>query len=64
MIDIIELILIVFAFILILEGLLPLISPKSFKDFLRYFIDLQDNTIRMIGGSLILIGLILYMIVA
>ncbi|MBS83128.1 MAG: DUF2065 domain-containing protein [Gammaproteobacteria bacterium] len=62
-IDIFELIVLIFAFILILEGLLPLISPQAFKDFLKYFIDLSDNTIRIIGGSLILLGLFLYVIV-
>ena len=50
------------AFILILEGILPLISPKKTKSILSYFLELDDNTIRIMGGIMFVSGLILYML--
>ncbi|MBJ41306.1 MAG: DUF2065 domain-containing protein [Gammaproteobacteria bacterium] len=63
MIDTTNLILLLIALILILESILPLLSPKKTKSILLYFLELDDNTIRMIGGIMLVLGLIIYMLV-
>jgi len=50
------------AFVLVLEGLLPLIAPRVWRNAFRHLIDLSDGQLRFIGliavafGSLLLIA--------
>ena len=45
--------------ILILEGLLPFISPKLYKFLLMQMLNTNENSIRITGLILIIMGVIL-----
>jgi len=51
-----------FALMLVLEGLLPFIAPKAWRDTFRRITELADGQIRFIGLSSIIVGLILLFI--
>lgn len=44
---------------LVLEGLLPLVAPKAWRDTFRRMIDLKDGQLRFIGLISISGGLLL-----
>ncbi|MEZ5615788.1 MAG: DUF2065 domain-containing protein [Rhodocyclaceae bacterium] len=48
-----------FALMLLIEGLLPFISPRAWRETFRRIIELSDGQIRFIGLSSILVGMIL-----
>jgi len=51
------------ALLLILEGLLPFISPESLKKMYQSILETPESSLRMIGLSSIVAGLILlYMV--
>jgi len=50
----------VLSFILIIEGLFPLISPELTKKALSYMLELDDKTIRILGTTSIFLGLLIY----
>jgi uncharacterized protein YjeT (DUF2065 family) len=52
-----------FALYLILEGLLPFITPKGWKQSLEQITQLSDRQLRIIGFSSMLAGLVLLTIV-
>lgn len=54
--------LLAFALMLILEGLLPFLVPKVWREGFRRLIEMGDGQIRFLGLSSILAGLILLMI--
>ena len=54
--------LIAFALMLVLEGLVPFLAPAIWRDTFRRLIQLSDGQIRFIGLTSMLIGLILLMI--
>jgi uncharacterized protein YjeT (DUF2065 family) len=45
--------------VLIFEGLLPLISPKRWRDVLSQLLQFQDGQIRFFGLSIVLLGVFL-----
>jgi uncharacterized protein YjeT (DUF2065 family) len=47
------------ALVLVLEGLLPLVAPRAWRDAFRRLTDLSDGQLRFIGLSSIVIGVIL-----
>jgi uncharacterized protein YjeT (DUF2065 family) len=47
------------ALVLVLEGLLPLVAPRAWRDAFRRLTDLSDGQLRFIGLISIVIGLIL-----
>ncbi|MEK9793074.1 MAG: DUF2065 domain-containing protein [Gammaproteobacteria bacterium] len=51
------------AFILIIEGIIPLLYPSKFKETLSYILQLNDKTLRMFGLTCIISGLIIYYLV-
>ncbi len=51
-----------FALLLVLEGLLPFIAPKAWKDTFRRITELADGQIRFLGLSSIVVGLVLLFI--
>ena len=51
--------LLAFALMLVIEGLLPFIAPKLWRDTFRRVTELTDGQIRFIGLSSLLIGVIL-----
>ena len=52
-------VLIALSIFLILEGLLPFISPKLYKYLLVQMLNTEENSIRITGLILIIIGVIL-----
>ncbi|MDA0190149.1 MAG: DUF2065 domain-containing protein [Proteobacteria bacterium] len=57
-----ENILLAFALMLVLEGIVPFLAPKAWRETFRRLIQLSDGQIRFIGLTSMLIGLILMMI--
>ena len=54
--------LIAFALMLVLEGLMPFIAPAAWRETFRRLIQLADGQIRFIGLTSMLIGLILLIV--
>lgn len=51
-----------FALVLVLEGLLPFIAPKAWRDTFRRITELADGQIRFLGLSSIVVGVVLLFI--
>ena len=51
--------LLAFALMLVLEGILPIVAPAAWLDTFRRLIQFSDGQIRFVGLSSMLIGLIL-----
>ncbi|MEZ5609858.1 MAG: DUF2065 domain-containing protein [Rhodocyclaceae bacterium] len=51
-----------FALMLLIEGVLPFVSPARWRELFRKAVQLEDGQIRFIGLSSMLIGLILLLI--
>lgn len=51
--------LLAFALMLVIEGLLPFIAPRVWRDTFRRVTELTDGQIRFIGLSSLLIGVVL-----
>ena len=47
------------ALVLVIEGLLPLLSPGSWRRMFQQILQLQDGQIRFFGLASIVLGLIL-----
>ena len=47
------------ALMLVLEGILPFTFPNAWRDSFRKLVELEDNQIRFIGLTSMVIGLIL-----
>jgi uncharacterized protein YjeT (DUF2065 family) len=47
-----------FALMLVLEGILPFLAPKVWRDTFRRVTELSDGQIRFIGLTSMIIGLI------
>lgn len=54
--------LIAFALMLVLEGLVPFLAPGAWRDAFRRLTQLSDGQIRFIGLSSMLAGIILLMV--
>ena len=54
--------LIAFALMLVLEGLVPFLAPALWRDTFRRLVLLSDGQIRFIGLTSMLIGVILLMV--
>jgi len=48
-----------FALMLVVEGLLPFIAPKVWRETFRRVIEFSDGQIRFIGLSSVLVGVVL-----
>lgn len=53
-----------FALMLVLEGILPFVAPRVWRDTFRRITALADGQIRFIGLSSIVVGLLLFMILS
>lgn len=51
------------ALVLVIEGLLPFISPDLYKNTLRAMLELEPEKVRMGGLSLMLVGLLVLTLV-
>ena len=54
--------LIAFALMLVLEGVLPFLAPTTWRETFRRLIQLGDGQIRFIGLSSMVIGIFLLMV--
>lgn len=54
--------LLAFALMLVLEGLVPFIAPTIWRDTFRRLIQFTDGQVRFIGLSSMLAGIILLMV--
>ena len=54
--------LIAFALMLVLEGLLPFLAPAVWRETFRRLVQLSDGQIRFAGLTSMLVGLILLMV--
>lgn len=54
--------LLVFALMLVFEGLMPFIAPKLWRETFQRMITLADGQIRFLGLSSMLVGLVLLVI--
>jgi uncharacterized protein YjeT (DUF2065 family) len=46
------------ALVLVLEGLLPLVAPRAWRDAFRRITDLSDGQLRFIGLICIVVGIV------
>jgi len=51
------------ALVLVLEGLLPLIAPRVWREAFLRLTELSDGQLRFVGLASLLVGVILLMIV-
>ena len=58
----IDTLLVAFALMLVLEGVLPLIAPTVWRDTFRRLLQFSDGQIRFVGLASMLAGLILLMV--
>lgn len=54
--------LVAFALMLVLEGLVPFLAPGVWRDTFRRLIQLSDGQIRFVGLTSMLFGIILLMV--
>ena len=54
--------LLAFALMLVIEGLLPFLAPRVWREGFRRLTELSDGQLRFIGLSSMMVGLILLMI--
>ena len=47
------------ALVLVLEGLLPFLAPRLWRDTFRRIMELSDGQVRFVGLTSMLIGLLL-----
>ena len=52
------------ALVLVLEGILPLIAPRMWRDAFRRLTDLSDGQLRFIGLISIGVGVITLMVIS
>jgi hypothetical protein len=55
--------LLAFALMLVIEGLMPFIAPRAWRETFRRVTELADGQVRFLGLSSIVVGLILMAIV-
>jgi uncharacterized protein YjeT (DUF2065 family) len=48
-----------FALMLVLEGIMPFIAPKAWRETFRRLIEFSDGQIRFVGLTSMLVGLVL-----
>lgn len=52
------------ALMLVLEGILPFLSPQTWREAFRKLTEINDNQIRFIGLTSMLAGLMLLLIIS
>ena len=55
-------VLLAFALMLVLEGIMPFIAPAAWRETFRRLIKFSDGQIRFVGLTSMLIGLVLLML--
>jgi hypothetical protein len=57
-----ETFLVAIALMLILEGIIPFLSPQTWRETFRRLIEMDDGQIRFLGLSIMIVGLLLLFI--
>jgi uncharacterized protein YjeT (DUF2065 family) len=57
-------ILLAFALMLILEGVIPLLAPNAWRDTFRRLLGLSNGQLRFIGLLSILVGIVILFVVS
>jgi uncharacterized protein YjeT (DUF2065 family) len=52
------------ALVLVVEGLMPVIAPRAWRDTFRRLIEMSDGQIRFIGLASIALGLVVYTVLS
>ena len=52
------------ALVLVVEGLMPLLAPRAWRDTFRKLIEMNDGQIRFIGLASISLGLVVFAVTA
>jgi uncharacterized protein YjeT (DUF2065 family) len=52
-----------FALVLVLEGVLPFLAPRVWRDAFRRILEMSDGQIRFIGLTCMLVGLLLLLLI-
>ena len=52
------------ALVLVLEGLMPLVAPRAWRETFRRLIEMSDGQIRFIGLAAVALGLVVYTVLA
>lgn len=47
------------ALVLVIEGIMPFMNPEGFRETLRMISEMEDNTLRIIGFSSMMGGVVL-----
>ncbi|MCH8177666.1 MAG: DUF2065 domain-containing protein [Proteobacteria bacterium] len=51
------------ALVMVIEGIIPFISPKGYKSTMQQMITMPDSTLRYIGFGLVVVGVVsLYLV--
>lgn len=56
--------LLAFALMLVIEGLLPFVAPRVWRETFRRAIELADGQLRFIGLTSIIVGLALLLLIS
>ena len=54
-----NLLLLAFALMLVIEGLMPFLAPRAWREMFRRVTELSDGQIRFIGLTSMLVGVVL-----
>ena len=54
--------LLAFALMLVIEGFLPFVAPKVWRDTFRRVTELSDGQIRFIGLSSVVVGVLMFIV--
>jgi len=54
--------LLAFALMLVIEGFLPFVAPKVWRETFKRVTELSDGQIRFLGLSSLLLGVIIFMV--
>ncbi len=46
------------ALVMVVEGIIPFISPQGYKNTMQQMLSMPDKTIRSVGLSLMIVGVI------
>lgn len=53
-------VLLALALVLVVEGLGPMLYPKTWRKMIATMTQLPDNTLRRFGGGLVVAGIVIY----
>jgi uncharacterized protein len=60
---VVQIFLLAFALMLVIEGLMPFVAPRVWRETFRRVTELADGQLRFLGLSSIVVGLILMVII-